>query len=458
MRFKDFNPILTEAKGIFGRKQGDEFAHTDGRRVEFVAVDAFPSTQEAQFESPEQRDEAIVEYEERHKINIEWVNQPRSNMLAFAVAQLLDQEGQYVFWGKYLQSIKGSMMGAWSNKETPPGWSLQTKGAKKISIGYDPQTLIGTDRQFSDSKSIIDTVKKNLDPEVAPVFVEALTKLSQGDSNIVFPNMYENIEAIRDYFGEIMQPLALVGGVIQGEAEDARQKLAQGAAWKDCNVMWPQGKNAALCDSFMIAPNGQEIGISTKGGSGASASAKNLYDAYKKAEKENNTDLLNSAEFTIGVIKTIAENSAKEGPLVLAKELGIEGISNELKNEIFSYIDQGKSNFEGISAAAKNIVTQFTYKMETKGFNAGFAILAGIARMCADRINSNPDFGKGAMALMNQSSIIQIYTKMGKKGDDAVLSGFKAVYPPRFSGTISIDPSKNYYSTRLSGKLSFKFN
>lgn len=46
---------------------------------------------------------------------------------------------------------------------------------------------------------------------------------------------------------------------------------------------------------------------------------------------------------------------------------------------------------------------------------------------------------------------------MTKKGEDAVLSDFKAVYPPNFEGQIKVDGGKNYYSSRIQGKLAFAF-
>ena len=42
--------------------------------------------------------------------------------------------------------------------------------------------------------------------------------------------------------------------------------------------------------------------------------------------------------------------------------------------------------------------------------------------------------------------IVQLYCKMGKQGDDARVTGWEAVYPPNFQGTVEIDGSKNYYS------------
>jgi hypothetical protein len=455
MRFNEFKVSLTESKGFFGRDAGDVFTHQDGREYKIVQVVAFPDAQTQKFETPQARDEAIKAFEDEHSAKIEFVNQPRNNMLAFGVAQLDTEDGTHAFWGKYMQSTSYDMMGAWANKQTPPGWALQTKGAQKFAAGYDPQALIRTEQEFSGVDNIINTVVKNADDQVKDVFKEALQNLAQGRGDVVFPAMYNQQAAIRDYFGEIMQPVGLIGGVIKGQAEDARQLLADGAEWRDCKVMWPMSMNAALCDSFMIAPNGQHIGISTKGGQGAAASAKNLYDAIEKAQKDGNTELLETAQYTIDIVSAIAKNNQYYGPIAVGKLVGAEGVDDTLYEEIQKYIKEGKSDLEGVSQQAQNIFANFNVKLETKGFNAGYALLSCASKTAAKVINAGNDFSKGALALLNQSSIIQIYTDIGKSKEDAVLKDFRAVYPPKFNGKVLIEGGKNYYSSRVGGKMAF---
>jgi len=447
--------IITEAKGIFGRNAGDPFVHTDGRKANFQSVEAYPDPQMERFEDQEQVALAIKEFEDNNKCKIEWVNQP-TGAYAFAVAILNDGDS-LIYWGRYLRQTKANMLGVWDNKQIPQGWSLATTGAKKLQAGYDPQHLIKTENKFMSTRQVVNTVKSNAPDEVKNIFSQNLTKLASGRGDITFPGMADQMEAVRDYFGEIMQPLALAGGVIKGQAEDARKLLADGANWKNCKMMWPMSMNAALCDSFLIAPNGQEIGISSKGGAGAKASAKNIYDAYKKAEQEGNTDLIANAKFTIDVVRLIAENTAKEGPFQIAEFLSMNNITEEVSNEVAEYVQQGKTDFNGISKASADLLANFRVNNDVKGFNTGYAIMAAVAKTVAKEINKNPEFTRGALALLNQSAVIQVYTKMSKKGDDAVLSDFRAVYPPNFDGQIKVDGGKSYYSSRIQGKLAFAF-
>jgi len=462
MRFSDFKIVeqkfVQESKGFFGREAGDKFTHQDGREYSIVQVIAFPDAQTGKFETPEERDKAIEQFKAEHNgAEIEFVNQPRNNMLAFGIAQLDDADGNHVFWGKYMQSVSFDLMGSWANKQTPPGWALQTKGAQKNAAGYDPQHLIRTENEFSGTDNIINTVFNNADDQVKEVFKEALQNLAQGRGDVVFPEMYEQQAAIRDYFGEIMQPVALMGGVIRGQAEDARQQLADGAEWRDCRVMWPMSMNAALCDSFMIAPNGAQIGISSKGGQGAAASSKNLHDAVLKARKNGNEIVEEGgvAEFAAKLVTIIAENNQYQGPIEVGKMLGIDGIDDTLDAEIKKYIEEGKNDLEGLSPQAQKIAEPFNFVLTTKGFNTGYALLSAASKTCAKVVNADDNFSKGAIALLNQSDIIQLYTKMGKRGNDAVLGQFNAVYPPTFSGKVLLEGGKNYYSSRVGGKMAF---
>ena len=452
MRIKQ---IITEAKGIFGRLPGDPFVHTNGRKANFQSVEAYPDPQMARYENADQLAQAVKEFEENNHCKIEWVNSP-SGALAFAVAILHDGDS-LLYWGRYLRQTKATMLGVWDNNQIPTGWSLATTGATKLQAGFDPQHLIKTENQFMSTSQVINTVKSNSPNDVKDLFAQNLQKLASGRGDITFTGMANQMEAIRDYFGEIMQPLALAGGVIKGQAEDARKLLADGANWANCKMMWPMSMNAALCDSFLIAPNGQEIGISSKGGAGAKASAKNIHDAYLKAKKEGNQDLINSAKYTISIVELIATKSAKDGPFAIAEFLNMNNITPEISQEVDEYVRTGKQNFDDVSQTALDLLSGFKVNNDVRGFNTGYAIMAAVAKTVAKEINKNPEFTQGALALLNQSSIIQVYTKMTKNGEDAVLSDFRAVYPPNFEGQILVDGGKNYYSSRIQGKLAFSF-
>jgi hypothetical protein len=174
-----------------------------------------------------------------------------------------------------------------------------------------------------------------------------------------------------------------------------------------------------------------------------------------KAEKEGNTDLLESVKYTADIVRVIATTDQRNGPIEVGKLLGVPGIDDTLNEEISKYIAEGKTDLEGMSQQATDLIANFAVKLETKGFNAGYALLSAASKTVAKLINANPQFSKGAIGLLNQSSIIQVYTNIGKSGNDAILKDFRAVYPPNFQGKVMLEGGKNYYSSRIGGKMAF---
>ena len=405
MRAKEF---IIEAKGMFGRNQGDPFVHTNGETAEFVDVGAFPDlqTQGKQYDSPESRDISISNIEKEYNTVIQWVNAPNATSLAFAVARVQTSDGKLLLWGRYFKQVSPDMMGKWSNKEVPAGWSLQTKGAKKVASGLDPQTLIGSEQKFKGPVPVIQQVARSGDD----VLTNALEQTAQGKL-AVFPGMADQLETIRDYFGEIMGPVAMMGGIVGGQADEAKVALAGGTDWSNMPIYWPQSKNHNLVDSVFVAPDGVEIGVSSKGGKGAAASVKNLYDSVQK--NKDNAELMRTVEYARKIVTAIAENTAMQGPFVLGEMLGIS--TTALRDEVNSCLESGKRDFEGLSEEATKFASTIKSDPNKPGFNTGYAILAGLAKAVAGVVNSNPEFTKGALALLNTASIFNYIQKLVRK-------------------------------------------
>jgi len=245
-----------------------------------------------------------------------------------------------------------------------------------------------------------------------------------------------------------------MGGIVGGQADEAKVALAGGTDWANMPIFWPQSKNHNLVDSEFTAPNGVKIGVSSKGGKGAAASVKNLYDSLMLNQK--NVELMRTVEYAGSIVTAIAENTAMQGPFVLGEMLGIS--TPALRDEVNSCIESGKRDFDGLSEEATKFASTIKSDPTKPGFNTGYAILAGLAKAVAGIVNSNPEFTKGALALLNTASIVQLYTKVSKKGDDVAVTSYEAVYPPNFKGTILLDNGKTYYGGVPKGKFAFKFN
>jgi hypothetical protein len=268
----------------------------------------------------------------------------------------------------------------------------------------------------------------------------------------VFPGQIANLPALRDYFGEIMGPVALMSEMVGGQADAAKADLLSGQPWASCNISWPMAMNAPLVDSEFTAPDGTIVGISSKGGKGAKASVKNIHDAIADAP-----DVMKAQyQTTVKIVNIVSKETAKDGPFRLAELYRI--LPQGLEQEINGYIQEGKQDYAGLSPACTELFNYGTPRQDVPGFNTGYAMLALLAKKVTRTINtSGPEFGQGCIAFLNQSSIVQLYCKMGKMGNDARVTGWEAVYPPNFQGTVEIDGSKNYYSSRIGGKFAFGF-
>ena len=448
MKISEFN--LIEAKGFFGRRPGDPYVHTDGITAEFKQVTPFPASKQGAYASAEERDQNIANLEKKVlKDKILWVNNPGNNK-AFAVAQLQTSDGDAVYWGRYINTTQGVLTGKWSNKEIPAGWKLNTATSQKLATGYDPQTLVGVGTSFPNIDQALLTIKgklKNIEHEKQ--LSEALAAVRQGQLP-VFKGMASQMPALRDYFGEILTPVALASGVIGGDAELARKEIL-GTPWAKCKVRWPMSKTHNLVDSVFRSAKGMDLNVSSKGGAGAKASAKNIYDAIEKA-RTTSPQLVNSYKQVVSMINIINKLSAIDSPLELGVAFGLIDLRTAV--ECRNMINVGVNR---LPAKYAKLCSNYAADTTNKNYNAGLHLLSSIAKHVANRLNAMPKMSKGIQAFMNQSSMVQIYLDMKVKGQDAVVTGFRSIYPPNFEGTMVIDAGKSYFATQKPSKFAFGF-
>jgi hypothetical protein len=448
MKIRELN--IEESKGFFGRKVGDPYVHTSGITAEFTQITPFPAPKQGEYSSAEERDQYIANLEKKVlRDKIQWVNQPRNN-LAFAIAQLQTSDGDAVYWGRYINTTQGVLTGKWPNKEIPSGWKLNTKTAQKLEVGYDPQTLVGVGTSFANVDQALAAIKlKTKNVAGGDILNQSLDALRQGKMP-VFTGMAQQMPALRDYFGEIITPIALASGAIGGDAELARKEILK-TPWARCKIRWPQSKTHNLVDSIFQNAKGMDLNISSKGGAGAKASAKNIHDAIERA-KLTSPELIKNYKNTVTVITLIHQETAIQSPLTLGTTFGI--IDPRIAQECINMINVGTKK---LPAKYAKLVSNYAADTTNPNYNAGLHLLSSIAKHVADRINAMPKMSAGMQAFMNQSSLVQIYLDMKVKGDDAVVTGFRSVYPPNFEGTMVIDAGKSYFATAKPSKFAFGF-
>lgn len=452
---------ILESRGFFGRVPGEQYVNKDtGETLTFAGIRAFPEPRIGQFKKPGQLEQAIQQFEEQTGGTIQWVNRATAQHKAFAVVELTNAQGQPVYWGRYFNAIMGVMTGKWDNDQVPAGWEWVSKAREKQKSGMKPSDLIKSGELFDSPEAVIEAVERSLiGKEDAEALVAGLRQSAAGEL-AVFPGMAAKMPAIRDYFGEIMAPLYIMSNQLGGPAEQARKDLLKNQKWSQCGVRWPMSQTEGLVDSYLVAPSGQSVGISSKGASGAKASVKNLVDGARRM-KETNPAGYKKIKKTADMLLSL-ESSGISNALTLA--IRYEIMSDVAADEVLTLIKKGSKQFRGISDELKDIMTlrpdkvmRMKQSVTNPLFNTGFAILSIIADIVAETVNNETSFPTDAVDILNASAMMQVYCDMTVKGNDAVVTGFRSLYPPQFKGRVMFSAEKSFMSTGNKGNFTFAF-
>lgn len=454
MRFNEFK--LTESsRGILFRNPGDPFVSKANPNdvLTFVQSQYFPSHEgNSQYETPEEFVVAQKEAADQFP-GIVWTNRPTNSTLAFVVITLQDAQGTKKYYGRFFSHIYVNMAGKWGN-DGIPGYDLNIKSSMKAKSGLKPTDIFPTGQQFDSIISLIAEAKNKLPPNL----VGGLAMVSQHKLPF-FTNETERLAAIRDDLGETISVMALWNGMIGGDAEAARKFLLKGRPWSSCSITFPAGKNNGLVDSVLRPKKGVAIGISAKGGAGAKASASNIWAGVELLKSTGQQAVLDKYPEAVGVLQTIQEETAVNGPFVLGIDynictnadwqLVIESIKNGYKQV------PNTPKWANIRKFMAHIVSK---KTDASNYNIGYHALAGLAKIIADTVNTQcPNFGEACLTFLNSSPLIQIHTDAKADPKGVQITGFRPIWPPQFSGTVQLNAGKSYSTTDAINKFAFEF-
>jgi len=470
--------LLTEkSRGLLYRDKGDEFfqGSKDNPTAEIVfdRVDYFPS-----------QPGAYANYEEMAQVgqdlfkqypSITWTNKPTAGSKAFAIVTFDGPgKGQKTHYGRFFSEIKPDMAGLWKNNELPGGWQLNKAVSLKGSYyKLKPADLFPPNSTFDTPESCVAAMGTR--PGTTPDQLATIDKTRPGMDQLLggklptFENLGDMVTAVRDDLGETIGPIALVQGMIRsGGAEVARKDIlgAQGS-YGGSAINFPAAKNNGLVDSYLLHPSGVQIGISSKGESGANASVKNIADGIKAAREKGMNKLLENYAPQVELIENIGEMSALDFPIaygiefkMITKEqakiiLGlIKGDNQALGNDLSAMKFQSNEDRETLLALASKV----NAKTNNPRYNPGYHILSALARDVAVKINSDPVFGEACLKFLNTSPLIQLHLNGSEKGGNYTVTGFTSKYPPDFKGTVGLDAGKVYAATGIIGRVSFSYN
>jgi hypothetical protein len=445
--------ILTESTGLAGRKPGDVFQDPEGNKLVFNSIQFFPEGG-GKF-TKEELDDTVNQVTDG--IEVQWMNSPSKKTGGFAIASFSSDSGEQSF-GKYFEQIKANLTGNFFPNKIGE-YTFAGKSAAKAQAGLSPQDLL-SDKIDLTSDDIMNQLATSLGTN-NPLYVVA-QRIANGEKlplHFTAPNDI-SFSAFRDYFCEILQPIALQTGNYTGNAGKAA-KIFMDGTFDDTLITFDTSKTAGLSDSILTNPNGKIIKISTKGGAGAKASVKNLIDTVNELRQTpEGARLIRKYQETISLLEDIKREGQAGAPLMLGVKFGIINDKEasqieDLKN--MAPIDLDDINEVNISARLKKMALNRGTKTP-QNTSLYFHLLAEVAHRAADKVNNSTDFPKAASDILNNGALVQVYTKAKEGKDTWTLQEFNTVYPGESIAGVYLSAGKTYYSTDIKGNFTFKID
>ena len=456
------NVLMEKSRGLLYRDAGDSFfqGSKDNPTAEIVfdKVDYFPSMPGA-----------YANYDEMSQVGadlfkqypaIAWSNKPTQASKAFAILTFNGPAaGQQTYFGRFFNEIKPDMAGFWKNSELPGGWQLNKAASLKGAYyKLKPADLFPKNSTFNTPADTVAAMGTR--PGTTPDQMASIDKIRPGMDQLLagqlpkFENMGDMVTAVRDDLGETIGPIALIQGMNMGAGAEAARKdiLGKDGSYDGSKINFPADKNNGLVDSYLFHPSGVEIGISSKGEKGASASVKNISDGVETARQKGQDELLTKYADQVEVIERVGHLSSLDFPIVYGVEQGI--IDKATGEEIKQMIN---TNAMPTNPAILDLMSTYNPKQNPR-YNTGYHALAALARRVSKNINQDPKFGEACLKFLNSSPIIQLHLNGSEKSGNYTVTGFTSKYPPDFKGTVGLDASKVYSATGTIGRVSFSYN
>lgn len=441
---------LFESTGLAGRKPGDVFKNSQGDTITFNNLQFFPS--EGGKLEKQEMDNAV-----KHFPNAKWQNLRTTRSGGFVIATFDTETGQEQY-GFYKDNINPNPTSNYIPNQIGD-YRYASKAAEKVQSGLTPQDLL-TQRDNLTSEQIVSQLSAKLGDKNP--LVEVAKRIARGESlPLKFPKPEGvSFTGFRDYFCEILQPMALQTGQYTGNAGEAAE-IFLGGSFADTLISFDAAKNAGLSDSIMTNSQGKSIKISTKGGSGAQASAKNLIDSINElSETDAGRKILNQYKDTIDLIREIQTQGQIKAPLYLGVKFDI--ITQDEANKTLQLRNQKPINLKDIDQLnlGKNLTSLAKGRSTDtpENTNLFYHLIAAIAFKAAEEVNSKTDFSKAATDILNNGALVQVYTKASEGKTEWALNEFNTVFPGKSIKGVDLSASKNYFSTGIKGNFTFKID
>ena len=447
--------VLTESTGLANRKSGDVFRNSADEEITFDSIRFFP--EEGGRYDAKQLDHMVLDVNGQTDNSIQWLNNRTGKTGGFALATFTGPEGE-LYFGRYLDNVKADPKDNYVPNQIGD-YQFKGKSAAKAQAGLGPQDLLSNKIDLS-ADDILEQLATSLGTD-SPLY--SLTyKLVQGEPlPMTFPApVGVSFSAFRDYFCEIIQPIALQKGQYTGNAGEAAETFLDGS-FENTLISFDEAKTAGLSDSIITNAEGKYIKVSTKGGQGATASAKNLVSSVDElSQSPNGKNLLEKYSEVIEMLREVQSQGQVGAPLYLGVKYGIIDDSDaeeikKLKN--VGPIPMDKLNTLGLSSNLEKLA----HARKTENLdkvNLYYHLIAAVAHKAAQEVNDKTDFSKAAADILNNGALVQVYTKAKESRGSWTLDEFKTLYPSESIAGVYFSAGKTYYSTGIKGNFTFKID
>ena len=457
---RTFIDILTESRGLGARHTGEEFVSTTNPDDKILVdrVEFYPS---GETEYPSYAD-MILALEKITKgmptALVDLIGTFKQSDRAFGVAIFARPDGgQRIVFVKPYKSIKlDPSQNNWSNQTGIPGYRYNSKAAAKTQAGMTPQDILTKQQSNLTKEDIVSQIAAKFGDD-SP-FTQVAQAVADGQAlPIVIPAQPSmSFTAFRDYFCELLHPIALQTGQYTGNAGEAANRFLGNSGFAGCSINFGNDKTEGLSDSILINPDGLKIKVSSKGAKGATASAKNLIDAAIELENTNPA-LLRKHKIVIDLVRDIVKNGQTGAPLVLGVRYNI--IDQDDLDSIMQFKKLPLQTFDGglklVSPKLAKLYRERTTN-DPSSINLHFHCLAAVAHKVAEHINKSTNFSEAAGEILNNGALVQVYTKASETADTWTLQSFNTVWPSKTVTGVVLSAGKTYYSTGIKGNFTFK--
>ena len=445
---------LTEGVGLANRKPGEKFKNSVDDIVTFQGLQFYPES--GRFPPGDEMAETIADLK-RGGMNIHWTNMAAENSGAFAIASFTGEDGAPYYMGRFYKEISPNRtQNNFPHDAIPGEFKFQGKAGQKENSGLQPSKWL-TQLQNNTPDTILQQciAKFGAGSDEA----NALETFINSDIPVEMVTGKMNPAAFRDYFAEVLQPIALVMGkkVTGNAAEAASIFFGPGSDFSDCTISFNPNTIGGLYDSLLVNPEGKQIKLSSKGKDGASASVTNLQKSVQELSVvPAGKKLLTKYKEEIDILDTIEKNGHFGAPLKLAVQYDM--LTPEEATQVLSLRNKGpKDKIVGTGQLSKRLEGMYEGR---KAKDVGRIIpiehmTAAIAYRVADHVNKNTNFGQAASNILNNAALVQMYTDTVDSKDTITLTKLTAVYPSQTVTGVLLDASKVYFSTGGKGNYTF---